>query len=364
MIALPLQRLPLLAPLAGVLRGWTWRDTLTGVALGVFNVVLGPAGGLLFFPAPDKEYGSALLFNTLMFGLPIVLAVRLADRAADRGVPALRAYGSAVIAVAAGGSWLGWLLGLSLWNGQLATQARNVWVTLAIASLYGLGVAAYVQWRRAQQRLARLHRSELERAQQEQQLQVQRLLALQARVEPQLLFDTLRRVLDQVPSDPAAADALLAELIAMLRAMLPGAGAPSSTVAREFALLRSYAAVSGSAPPRLRVLAELEADVEAAEVAPMLVLPLLRLLRDALPAGAPIVVSAALQGDRLRLSFVADPVTGGAACGDVSATPEWGALRQRVSALYGGSADLQCAAGPPPSLSLELPYRHDDRADR
>ena len=106
-----------------------------------------------------------------------------------------------------------------------------------------------------------------------QQLQVQRLQTLQARVEPQLLFDTLRRVLDRVPVDAAAADALLADLIALLRAMLPSrSGGPSMGMSdgqREFALLRSWAIVSGGAPPHL-VMAD---DTARAPIAPMLVLP-------------------------------------------------------------------------------------------
>ena len=204
-----------------VLRSWTWRHTAIGVGLGLLNIALGPAGGLLVWPGPvaSKHYGSALLFNVLMIGLPCVLAVRLADRAVDRGARAAWAYGLAVLTVAVAGSWLGGLLRLSVWGGQPSTPIRNAWVAVAIATLYGLGVAAYVHARRARQAMQRLHRLETERAQQMQQLQVQRLLALQARVDPQLLFDTLRRVQGQVLQDPAAADALLAELIALLRTL-------------------------------------------------------------------------------------------------------------------------------------------------
>lgn len=204
-----------------VLRSWTWRHTAIGVGLGLLNIALGPAGGLLVWPAPtgSKFYGSALLFNVLMIGLPCVLAVRLADRAVDRGAPAAWAYGLAVLTVAVAGSWVGSLLRLSVWGGQPSTPIRNAWVALAIATLYGLGVAAYALGRRAQQATQRLHRMETERALQLKQLQVQRLLALQARVDPQLLFDTLRRVQSQVLDNPAAADALLAELIALLRTL-------------------------------------------------------------------------------------------------------------------------------------------------
>ncbi|MBK8529787.1 MAG: histidine kinase [Rubrivivax sp.] len=361
---------PLVADLAEVLRGWTWRHTAIGIALGLFNIALGPGGGLLLWPAPtaNKQYGSALLFNVLMLGLPFVLAMRLADRAADRGAPAAWAYGLAVVAVAVGGSWLGAMLQLSVWDGRPATQTRSAWVALAIATLYGLGAAAYVQGRRARLSLTRLQRMETERARQMQQLQVQRLQALQARVEPQLLFDTLHRVLDQVPGDPAAADALLADLIALLRALLPGRSVAMSDVQREFALLRSHARVSGGVPPRL-VMA---ADTARSPIAPMLVLPLLRLLQAALGPTQPCAVTAAIDGDRLRLTFGADD-------GQQAQVPPAAAvdstalalLRERLASLHGADASLQVTAAPSAVLVLDLPHRphlphldHDRQAKR
>jgi len=355
--------------LAEVLRSWTWHDTALGVAIGLFNIVLGPAGGLVLFPAPaaTKHYETAVLFNVLMFGLPIVLAVRLADRAVDLGARVWAAYGLAVLGVAVGGSWLGWLLGLSWWGGQPASQVRNAWVAVAIATLYGLGVAAYVHWRRAQQSQARLHRVQTERARQLQQLQAQRLLALQAQVDPQLLFDTLRGVLDRVPHDPRAADALLADLIALLRAMLPGNGpAATRSVQREWELLRAYAGIRGGPPPRLHA----PPDTLPARVPPMLLLPMLRLLQGAIGPARCCAFSARRDGPRLLLALAADDDAAAADAGR-PAVPrtvvDAGALaplRERLAGLFGEDATLHHDAGPPMALVLDLPHRDDDRADR
>jgi len=207
-----------------VLRAWTWKHTLWGLGLGLLNVAAGPGGGMLLWPTEsDKHYLAAIVHNILLFGLPIVGAARMADIAVDSGRSPWLAYGTAALSVAVLGSWGGWLLSISIWGGALATQSRNLWLAVAMATLYGFGIAIYSHWRREQQAMARLHGLESARAQKERLLQRQRLLALQARVEPRQLFDALRRVMDALPARPAEADALLALTIAQLRAMADGA---------------------------------------------------------------------------------------------------------------------------------------------
>jgi hypothetical protein len=68
-----------------------------------------------------------------------------------------------------------------------------------------------------------------------------RLQAVQARIDPSLLFGMLESVRLAYDSDPVRAERLLGELIAFLRASLPRLRAESSSVAREAELARSYA---------------------------------------------------------------------------------------------------------------------------
>lgn len=68
-----------------------------------------------------------------------------------------------------------------------------------------------------------------------------RLQAVQARIDPALLFGLLESVRLAYDSDPVRAERLLDELIAFLRASLPRLRAESSSVAREAELARSYA---------------------------------------------------------------------------------------------------------------------------
>jgi hypothetical protein len=68
-----------------------------------------------------------------------------------------------------------------------------------------------------------------------------RLQAVQARIDPSLLFGLLESVRLAYASDAVRAERLLDELIAFLRASLPRLRAESSSVAREAELARSYA---------------------------------------------------------------------------------------------------------------------------
>ena len=111
----------------------------------------------------------------------------------------------------------------------------------------GLALSIYAYWRVTQRAMRQAQAAETERVRNEQRVQAARLLALQSRVEPQMLFDALGRIGELHVREPQAADALLADLIALLRAMLPGARADNSTVEREFALVDAWLRVTRNA---------------------------------------------------------------------------------------------------------------------
>lgn len=350
----------MLQALPAVLRSWRWQHTALGLGLGLFNIALGPGGGLLLWPMPaaSKGYGLALWMNFTMFGLPMVLAARCADRAVAQGSPAWKAYTLAVLAVAAGGSALGSALGWSVWGGQPANTMRSAWLAVGIATLYGLGTAAYVLRQRRQAALAQWHAAEAQRARQARDVQLQRLQALQAQVDPQLLFEALGRVETLASTRPRAAQALLEDLISLLRALLPDSARPGSCVERELALLRAQAAVQALPPPVI--------DVQTASLrctlAPMLLLPMLEAWRRHVPAATPPALAVTRQSDGSLLLRLA-PATG-ASLPALPAVPEpaLAPLRERLNALHGDTARLQ--SNPGAVLALQLPTHDDDRVDR
>jgi len=295
------------APWARVLRpgrGALAAAAAVGIALAVY-------GGAPLHPMASLEQLPATwAMAVLQFGLPLVLALRAADAAVERGHAPLPVYGAVVPLVILVGAFLVWRPfwpWLPPWGyaGQPPSllqcfgEGSRLWLPVT------LGVVAYANWRQAQRSQRRIAQRRLQQARRHRQMQAAQLLALQARVEPQLLFDTLQRVTDLAGTDPAAAEALLDELIALLRAMLPEPDRPGSTVEREFALVQAYARLTGDAAllPPLLVLNS-PPDAAHATLAPMVLLPLLRALAPAASAGWRVDAELTPQ---LRLTLRAQP---------------------------------------------------------
>jgi hypothetical protein len=236
------------------LREWGWAHTAMGMLLG--SLALFNMGALLFYSG-DFNFLRAWVYNVCEFGLPGVLALRMADRAAADGVPRLLAYGVALVGVIVTGVWLIGPVMFPLIGGEPDWNSRNdVMLAFSLLLPLSLGTVAYAHWRRCSETLQRLQGAEVARAREEQQLQSARLLALQARVEPQFLFDTLQRVLDLSPAGDVATQAapsapmseqtseqLLANLCDLLRIMQAAPDTTATLGAREQALAQAYARV-------------------------------------------------------------------------------------------------------------------------
>lgn len=153
-------------------------------------------------------------------------------------------------------------------------------------SVAGLLFAAYCQTRDREIATIRAARAaELERADAQRNIMASRLQVLQARVEPELLFDALGDVRRAYLRDPEAADALLDDLIAYLRAALPQMRGGTSTLLREATLAEAYLRVapagrSGNLVVDVRVADE----VGALPFPPMVLLPLAHAAGDAAPS--------------------------------------------------------------------------------
>lgn len=226
---------------------------------------------------------NALAYNVIQFGIPAVLLLRLADALVDTGrLPALPAYMAVVALTVVGGIWvvaprLYPLLGKADWwrweDNFVLAGTTLIW--------HGLGVAVYAQLRfsrRAQARLATLQDAATQR---ERQLAATQLLALQARMDPALLSERLAAIDDELLKEPLRAQARLAALIELLRALQPHVEAEVSTLAREIAALRAYAQlVSADAQHTERLHLAGLADPPDWPLAPMVLLPLVRPLLD------------------------------------------------------------------------------------
>jgi len=352
----------------GALRDMRWRDVGFAVAIGAFPLLFGPNGGGLLTTFndgvnplldPSKNFTKWFLDGIATIGLPLIFAVKVANRAIDDRVPRWLAYGVALLAVCFV-RHLYFLTPLSDDRGTSIFPAQIAWTYMAILLQGGIGLVIYARWRAAQESTRHVQANETQRARTAQRLQSARLLALQARVDPQLLFDSLGRIGVLQRRDPAAAETLLSDLIALLRAMLPGETALTSTVEREFAVIDSWLRVTG-ALSSVRADVVLHAAPEAAQchLAPLLALPLLRAVLDTTGASAvPWRLDAIAAGGRLLVTLGAIPGAETRAA-DVLARADLTALRERLSSLHGDAAKLWLAQ-PPTTVTLDVPFAIDE----
>ena len=136
--------------------------------------------------------------------------------------------------------------------------------------------------------------------------------ALQARIKPHFLFNSMNTIAALVRSDPATAERAVEDLADLFRAAL-GAGSADATLAEELELAERYLSIESlRLGPRLRVRWELAEPLPRALKLPRLVLqPLLEnaVLHGVarLPAGGEILVRVQAEGDALKI-HIANPV--------------------------------------------------------
>jgi len=354
-------------------RAWSrlgWRHVLLALAIAIVRQLFGPLGGII---APPNEGWAATGFDPIVHFLNgswllrnglIVWGVMIADEAFADGVPPLRAYGLALLVLAPLVPVVNWsLAGVFGWP-RMGPPSMLFGAT-GLLLQGSIAISIYAYWRVTGRATRQAQEAETERVRNEQRVQTAKLLALQSRVEPQMLFDALARVGELHVHDPRAADKLLADLIALLRAMLPGARADNSTVEREFALVDAWLRVTGGGSGRpAPVELQIAPDARPVGIAPMLVLPLLRTVL-VLPRAArhAWTLSAESSGDHLVVRLAANEFVGDLdEAANLLAGANVSSLRDRVALLFGRYAQLTVSARPP-AMTLHLPRLQEEDPD-
>jgi len=219
-------------------------------------------------------------------GFAVMLAVLVADRASP---PPMRRWWLYVVAVLVGvavATTLFWVVSQRVFFIPSAPQLRGIpegFDSIVFRHgtnrlfICGLAVFVYVSRRFAAQRLAALRAMQLERAESERRLLESRLAAMQGRVEPEFLLDTLAQVERLYDIDAQAADRVLKELTAYLRAAIPTVGDAASTVAKEVRLTNAFVNIAGLRSRDILVpRGNGAAFMEGARMPPMVLLPLIK----------------------------------------------------------------------------------------
>ena len=174
--------------LASLLLVWCGEGVLLAVTVGLFELHAAPrplGAWQLAFAVVVGSFAGALAWQALV---QLVLRERF-------GIWLLRDYVGQPVDLA----------GIALYN---------VWLMLLFG---GLAAALYLSRQRHARMLAVLRAAELDRETSQRGLAAARLAALQTRIDPEFVFQTLTRLEGLYETDPPGADRLLEELIGFLR---------------------------------------------------------------------------------------------------------------------------------------------------
>lgn len=347
---------------------------LLGVAWYVLTILI---EWIHVFPLKDWTGPIREIANFEVRAFVLLVAVAIADRAIDEGVPRRMAYVVAALAGCVAGvlmetTIIDWMWSaLSGWDPVQPVQpslsaptvlerARTPF-TVAIyrvmhSLLYGgSAVFLYAQWRAARKTAEHLHAAELDRIRKSKLALQSRLQAMQARVEPQFLFNTLAQVRELYDRSAVPAAKMLDDLIAYLRAAMPQMRDTSSTIGQEIALARAYLdIVSLRLCDRFIVDIEVPPDIEAARMPPMMLLPLIDHAIghdfDAPRAKGAIRIECAIENGTVTLCVVA---AGYPTERDDGGIP---AIRERLAALYGTEASLATRRSSPTAIQTTITF--------
>jgi len=321
-----------------------------------------------------------LLNYVLVYGLcgsALYLAVMTADEAIERGAERLVAYAAALVCGAGLGAGIDYLV-RDVWfapwqqvighSGDESLPHRVAWRNFFIFVVYGgLATFIYVTLRSARQATTQRNAGELARQQARRRMIEARLLAMQACIEPQFLFNTLGQIRSLYEQDSRRGGVMLEHLIAYLRAALPQLRDTASTLGQEAALVRAYLEiVRMRLGDRLSFTIAIPTDAAAARVPPMMLLPLVEhaLARTDSDAGASIVLRLDAEcGDGTLRCIVTD--SGSAFASEVAAD-RLARIDERLRALYANDARLRWerTAVRGSRAVLEIPCEQADCGDR
>jgi hypothetical protein len=303
---------------------------------------------------------------TMQFnGFAVLLAVLVADHASP---PPLRRWWLYVLAVVIGafvGSSLVWFVTQRLLEIRTAYAFPESLETYLYrhgehaVEVCGMVTFIYVSRRWASARLAALRAVQLERADIEKCVLESRLAAMQARVEPQFLRDTLAQVERLYDIDAQAADRVLKELIAYLRSAIPQIRDPRSTLAKEIRLVNAYLNIIGTQSKDWLVVNGAGAPVaDVARMPPMVLLPLINHALahrvERAQGDERFRIDVALGEEKLMLA-IRDQGAGFAA--ESADNTEIQHIRDRLAVLYGRRARLTLRETTQGSEALlEMPY--------
>lgn len=223
----------------------------------------------------------------------------------------------------------------------------SLWANIVVGMLAVVAVDRLRERQRAVEHLAGAH--EVSRVIR-QRLARTRLMAIQARVDPQLVFDMLAAVKDFYVHDAARAEQLLDELTTFLRAALPRLRSERSSLEIEFGLVTAYVQLLRTAfDAPISLQTSLPAESSDAIVPAGLLMPLVTQLLNRNGADSRIDIDARMTDDRIYVHVC---------CFTLSDDGSIERVRASLSDLYGERARLQVSSASG-TVAIDLPREHE-----
>jgi LytS/YehU family sensor histidine kinase len=306
----------------------------------------------------------------------IMFTTLVADERVARGAKRVRTYAWAVVigsAVAALAQWeVHQWLHLRTRN-DLPEIPHEVVLMQPFAVFFeyliwgSIIVFIYVNRRTALRAAARMNAAHVQRADAQRRTLEARLQALQARIEPQFLFNTLAQVHELYDRDPTRGGEMLGDLIVYLRAALPHLRDSMTTLDQELKLASAYLSIMRvQLAGRLTLHLDVAQAAVSARVPPMILLPLLDHALAKEPSSrageVTIRVAAQITGDRLRVEITQS----GSSFAGEDRDGSLRAIQDRLSALYGQSGKLAfgTATNHGTQAVMEIPHESADSGHR
>ena len=230
---------------------------------------------------------------------------------------------------------------------QRMTLIINSVIVLAIYALLGGGWALRAWFSERRRWDDSRKEQEISRLRMEKQQASLRLSALQARIEPHFLFNTLASVRALITTDPAAAEEMLDAITAYLRASIPQMrsddGVLHSSLGQQLDLCASYLELMRlRLGERLQYAIEAEAQLRALPYPPLL---LITLVENAIqhgiepkPGPGRITLRAERDGQMLQVSVIDD---GAGLRAGMGAGVGLANVREQLAAQFGQRARLK-----------------------
>jgi len=311
-------------------------------------------------------FATSLIYSFCIGTLASATLPRLGEWSYSRRFPVkLATYVAALLALTAVGCLLGGGLVVALGLSSGAVFWRDFHFILRFSSLialtFGLGAIFYETMRvRLEETTLELRTRQLEEERARKLAAEARLSALESRIHPHFLFNTLNSIASLIPEDPRRAEDMIARLATLLRFSLDAGQRSLAPLAQELRVVADYLAIEQARfGDRLRYSIDVPPELESLEVPPLSLQSLVEnSVKHAIAPrreGGEIRVTARAAEDRIELE-VAD--TGpGFRLEDMPPGHGLDNLQSRLHALFGSAARLETGRREPFStVRIRLPH--------